>query len=97
MEQLKRWWFFLTFDATKEYGEAIPYTGKYSDLSEASRVIQLLKKSASDRLPKGLYYEIRLKVPQDFGRDKGVAWYSKPCLQAVNDRDFYFVYGGFYA
>jgi hypothetical protein len=104
MDKVKHYWYYLTFDATKDYGRAVPICGKYTDIDvNNNSVIQRLRQEADLRLPRGLYYEIRAKIPTDFGRDKGLAWYhapgmysEEPNLRIIPAGGYYRV-GGFYA
>ena len=93
----------LTFDAGKEYGKQLPVSA-YSSLGIAP-VYTALHQSASDALPTGLYYELRGKIPTNYGRDRAVAWYHHPNMKIkkgalmnfMDCSEGYYFLGGFYA
>ena len=66
-------WIFNKLIKTSEFGWAIPYADLEKD---KDLVVKTLKKDAKDWLPKGTKYELRIKIPTNFGRDRGIAWYT---------------------
>ena len=67
------------FNPEFEYGRCIPYTGRYSEVSELA--LKILHDDARKVLPKGTYYEIRGSIPMKRGRDKVLAWYKGPYME----------------
>lgn len=68
-----------TFSETHEYGNAIPFYGKEGiakDLALFSR--KLLIEDAQRNIPPGYLIEIRRRIPGEFGRLHGLAWYYSP-------------------
>lgn len=57
-----------------EVGKAINYYGK-EDLEIEKKIHNVLKKTAIQLMPKNYYIEIVRKIPMDFGRARGLAWY----------------------
>lgn len=82
MNRLKKWWYFLAFDATKEYGRMIPYTGRYDQFVSDGPAADALHNDARMRLPEGLYYELRGTPIMDYGRMKAIAWCTHPGMWA---------------
>lgn len=70
-------WAYLTFDASKIQGRSIPWHGSYSKFSPYGPEAQKLHADARRSLPRGLYYELRGKIPAD-GRDRAIAWVHEP-------------------
>ena len=64
------------FDRNKEYGNSISMTGagKYTK-DQIITALKILIPDARKILPRGVFYEIRAKIPSDYGRSTGFAWY----------------------
>lgn len=73
------------FDRTREYGNAIEFHTSNVDKEDIGDLIDILmtKLGADARktLPPGTRFEIRGKIPTDFGRRRGLAWYYNPDMR----------------
>ena len=74
-------WIFNKLIKTIEFGWAIPYTDLEKD---KILVAKTLRKDAKDWLPKGTKYELRIKLPSDYGRNCGIAWYTNSRVTKEN-------------
>ncbi len=85
----------FNYDPTHEYGRVLPYTN-----DEGKKLAELLlKKQANLILPPNIYYEIRSKVPSNFGRDKGIAWYHNGFMKKeieILRKPVFREWGGYY-
>lgn len=85
------WWSFQLWRARRRAwryykrtgyaGDAIPYTGVWRHFNAVDRdkILECLIKDAERfGLPPGTRYELRLKIPTQYGRDKGIAWVRLP-------------------
>ena len=75
-----------------EYGNMLRYSDKM-DLSDSQTVRECVKTLIADavhHLPQGTPFEIRSKVPENYGRDRGIAWYSNNefCRKGENFEQF---------
>jgi hypothetical protein len=68
----------IDYDAKSEYPG-----GRDAWLAQMHTHLQTLKAQALERLGPGKVYEIRSKIPTDFGRSLGVAWYTIKAMQAL--------------
>ena len=72
-----------------EIGEAISYepeAGKGSRdgwLAQMHTHVEMLKADAARKLGPGKVYELRAKIPTNFGRNLGVAWYSLKSMSVL--------------
>jgi hypothetical protein len=49
--------------------------------AQADQIIEKLHAMAAEKLAPGTIYEIRGKIPTDFGRGRGLAWYTSHWMQ----------------
>lgn len=64
------------FDSTAEFGYAYKYNGKYDAIGQDD--FAHLITEANKIIPQGYYFEIRGKIPANYGREKSLAWYYHP-------------------
>ena len=70
------------FDPSWEYGAAIPVTD-YNNEEMLKMVMEQLRGDIIKYLPPGTKYEIRAKIPTDFGRSKALSWYYHPRMASL--------------
>lgn len=68
-------------DLENEQGELLRISNRISPAG-IHRVEEFLHSRARRALPVGTAYEIRVKIPTDFGRNRGMAWYTSPEVRA---------------
>lgn len=67
------------YDPNAEYGNVIMVQqGREYSTDFVIRAAEVCIEDANKVLPRGIWYELRLRVPTDYGRNKGIAWYSSP-------------------
>ena len=71
---------YYDFDYAAEYGQSIPITGRW-EAQDQRWVINKLVHHARQCLPKGQRFELRMKIPTDYGRCRGIAWYRNQIMQ----------------
>lgn len=71
----------MPFNPNDEYGRAHSFYGLYEVLYDDHPAIQMLHREAMEELPIGAVYEIRLRIPSDFGRGRSLGWYYAPGLE----------------
>ena len=73
----------VDFDPSKEYGIALSYVPKRGRIDNGTyRMLQdTLIADARRQLPEGTRFEIREKIPTDFGRNCGMGWYTHAGLR----------------
>ncbi len=67
------------FKPNYEYGNWIPYFSTEGFEERKKQIMNTLISDAKTILPPGTIYELRMKVPTDFGT-RGVAWYYGPTI-----------------
>jgi len=78
------------FNPTHECGNVLPLAKEYRYDSLPQTTMDMLHKDARSILPRGTAYELRGRVPTNFGFDKAVAWYYNPQLDDKQGRNPYF-------
>lgn len=71
----------LPFNPSDEYGRHLAVNSRYEALSEESPAVQWAHRNAAATLPVGAVYEIRLRIPSDYGRGRSLGWYYAPGLE----------------
>jgi hypothetical protein len=74
------------FDPTHEYGRSFPYA-KLSGHDE-DFLRNLVREDARTILPPGTWYDLRLRIPMDYGQSKHIAWYYSPTSSDWYKGDF---------
>jgi len=61
----------------REYGNIMPISAETAkSLPEFKKLLKSLLRDAKKTLPPGCRFEVRMKIPTDFGRSRGIAWYT---------------------
>jgi len=66
----------------KEYGKAVPVVDKINKKQITEIVEKVLLFDARKTMGKGVVIEIRMKIPSDFGRNNGIAWYTNNIIMS---------------
>lgn len=74
---IKDIWIKRTIKFREKYGETLPLTRQIDKPENKyfQEIYHYLQKRAKKILPPNTYYEIRRKMPTDFGLNRSIAWY----------------------
>ena len=66
------------FDPGLEYGNSLAIASINASYNECKPALEILIRDARKVLPRGTRFEIRQKIPSDYGRSNAMAWYTGP-------------------